>query len=113
MKVWELIEALKQVDISKEVYGFFNNDIHTLDIECLDELSDRVDINIGSNERSRYELVRCKDGFMAYDHDCDEYLEDKHGDNLFDDINEANKLIEDAVYTNIQHREAVWINMKQ
>lgn len=51
MKVWELIEALKQVDIGKEVYGYFNNEIHTLDIECLDELSDRVDLNIGGGRR--------------------------------------------------------------
>lgn len=46
MKVYELIEALKQCDLSKEVYGFFDQQIHTLDIECVDELSDRVDINI-------------------------------------------------------------------
>ena len=108
MKVWELIEALKQVDIGKEVYGYFNNEIHTLDIECLDELSDRVDLNIGgSNKPSRYQLIKCKDGFMAYDNDLDEYLEDEHGDNLFDDGDEANKLIENAVFKNIQHREAV------
>ena len=108
MKVWELIEALKQVDIGKEVYGYFNNEIHTLDIECLDELSDRVDLNIGgSNRPSRYQLIKCKDGFMAYDNDLDEYLEDEHGDNLFDDGDEANKLIENAVFKNIQHREAV------
>jgi hypothetical protein len=54
---------------------------------------------------SRYELIKSKDGFMAYDHDCDEYLEDEEGNNLFDDGNVANKLIEDAVFTNIQHRE--------
>ena len=105
MKVWELIEALKQVDIGKEVYGYFNNEIHTLDIECLDELSDRVDLNIGgSNRPSRYQLIKCKDGFMALDNHLDEYLEDEHGDNLFDDGDEANKLIENAVFKNIQQR---------
>jgi hypothetical protein len=46
MKVYELIESLKLCDLSKEVYGYFNNEIHTLDIDCIDELSDRVDLNI-------------------------------------------------------------------
>jgi len=45
MKVWELIEALKLVDIGKEVYLYTaNNDIHPL-LE-VNELSDRVDLNI-------------------------------------------------------------------
>ena len=44
---------------------------------------------------------------MVYDHDCDEYLEDEEGNNLFDDGNVANKLIEDAVFTNMEHREAL------
>lgn len=51
---------------------------------------------------SRYELMVTDDGFMAYDTDCDEYLYNEHGDNLFDTRAEANKLIEDAVYTNIE-----------
>ena len=46
MKVYELIESLKLCDLSKEVYGYFNSEIHTLDIDCIDELSDRVDLNI-------------------------------------------------------------------
>jgi hypothetical protein len=45
MKVWELIEALKQVDINKSVFLYTaNNDIYPL-FE-LNELSDRVDLNI-------------------------------------------------------------------
>lgn len=51
---------------------------------------------------SRYELIVTNDGFMVYDHDCDEYLYNEAGDNLFDTRKEANKLIEDAVYTNIE-----------
>ena len=108
MKVYELIEVLKLCDLSKEVYGYINNDIHTLGIDDIDELSDRVDLNIGgSNKASRYELIESRDGFMVYDHDCDEYLEDEEGNNLFDDGNVANKLIEDAVFTNMEHREAL------
>lgn len=53
---------------------------------------------------SRYELVKTKDGFMAYDYDCDEYLYDKRGNNLFDDPIDANQLIVDAVMTNIELR---------
>jgi hypothetical protein len=44
MKVWELIEALKKVDIDKEVYIFYDGDIAP--ISDVDELSDRVDLNI-------------------------------------------------------------------
>ena len=44
MKVYELIEALKQVDITKEVYIFNNSDITPIDY--VDELSDRIDLNI-------------------------------------------------------------------
>jgi|TARA_R110000868_G_scaffold2001_1_gene15773 hypothetical protein len=46
MKVYELIEELKLRDITKEVYVYMNNEIHTLDIDGVDELSDRVDLNI-------------------------------------------------------------------
>jgi len=44
MKVYELIEALKLCDIGKEVYVFKNSEIEPLN--CVDELSDRVDLNI-------------------------------------------------------------------
>jgi len=49
MKVYELIDILKNCDLSKEVYSYLNNEIHSLTIDSVDELSDRVDINI--NER--------------------------------------------------------------
>lgn len=108
MKVYELIDALKLCDLSKEVYGYLHNGIHTLSIDDIDELSDRVDLNIGGgNLRSLYKLIETTNGYMALDCVRDEYLEDEHGDNLFDDVNDANKLIEDAVFTNMEHREAV------
>lgn len=51
---------------------------------------------------TRYELIKTDAGFMAYDHDCDEFLYDRWNNNTFDTDIEANKLIEDAVYTNIE-----------
>ena len=47
MKVYELIEALKQVDITKDVYIFKNSNITPIDY--VDELSDRVDLNINES----------------------------------------------------------------
>jgi hypothetical protein len=45
MKVYELIEALKKVDINKSVFLYTaDNDIYPL-LE-VNELSDRVDLNI-------------------------------------------------------------------
>lgn len=45
MKVWELIEELKKVDVNKSVFLYTaNNDIHPL-FE-VNELFDRVDLNI-------------------------------------------------------------------
>ena len=35
------------------------------------------------------EIIKTFDGFMVYDHDCDEYLENINGDNTFDDYQEA------------------------
>lgn len=49
MKVYELIDILKSCDLSKEVYIYLSNEIHSLTFDSIDELSDRVDINI--NER--------------------------------------------------------------
>lgn len=51
---------------------------------------------------SRFALMTTNDGYMVYDHDCDEYLSDNRGNNLFDNINDANKLIEDFIYTLIE-----------
>lgn len=47
----------------------------------------------------RFELMRTNDGFMAYDNDCDEYLDDENGDNLFNTRQEAQQLIDDAIFT--------------
>jgi hypothetical protein len=54
---------------------------------------------------SRYEIIHTAYGFMAYDHDCDEYLYNAKNESCFRDVHEANKLIEDAVYTNIELNE--------
>ena len=35
------------------------------------------------------EIIKTFYGFMVYDHDCDEYLENINGDNTFDDYQEA------------------------
>ena len=45
MNVKELIDALNNIDNKdKEVYIYYNDDIH--DIDIIDDISDRVDINI-------------------------------------------------------------------
>jgi len=56
-------------------------------------------------EASRYELIKTEWGFMAYDHDCDQFLYNKRNECLFDNDLEANKLIEDAVQTNMEENE--------
>lgn len=56
-------------------------------------------------EASRYELVITKWGYMAYDHDCNQFLYNKHSECIFETALDANKLIEDAVFTNIEHEE--------
>ena len=33
---------------------------------------------------SEIEIIKTSNGFMVYDHDCDEYLHDINGDNCFD-----------------------------
>jgi hypothetical protein len=48
---------------------------------------------------NRFEIMRTNDGFMAYDNDCDEYLDDEKGDNLFDSLSDAQKLVDDAIFT--------------
>jgi hypothetical protein len=48
---------------------------------------------------SRFDLITTNNGYMVYDIDCDEYLSDNFNNNLFENINDANKLIEDFVYT--------------
>ena len=51
----------------------------------------------------RFQIFATDDGFMAYDHDCDEYLDD--GDNnCFDTYSDAMRLIDDAVLTVLEHQ---------
>ena len=45
MKVYELINQLMSVDMEKEVY-FYNAHNEISEIDYVDELSDRVDLNI-------------------------------------------------------------------
>jgi hypothetical protein len=52
----------------------------------------------------RFEIMRTNDGFMAYDNDCDEYLDDENGDNLFDKLSDAQQLIDDAILTVLEHQ---------
>lgn len=48
MRVFELIELLKDVDENKTVYAYYDGEIaKLLDI---DELDDRVDLNVKENE---------------------------------------------------------------
>ena len=38
---------------------------------------------------SEIEIIKTYNGFMVYDHDCDEYLENDIGDNVFDVYQDA------------------------
>ena len=49
MKVIDLIQALQECDPNKNVYVWEDHDI--MDINLVDELSDRVDLNIIWDER--------------------------------------------------------------
>jgi hypothetical protein len=53
---------------------------------------------------NRFQIMRTNDGFMAYDNDCDEYLADENGDNLFDKLSDAQQLIDDAILTVLEHQ---------
>jgi hypothetical protein len=46
---------------------------------------------------NRFEIMSTDDGFMPYDHDCDEYLYDEHKNNCFDNYWDAAKLVQDAI----------------
>ena len=52
----------------------------------------------------RFEIMETDDGFMPYDHDCDEYLYDEHGNNCFDSYWDAAKLVQDAIITIEEHQ---------
>jgi hypothetical protein len=40
-----------------------------------------------------YKIIRTPDGFMVQDTDTGDYVNDEHGDNLFDAEHEAQKLL--------------------
>ncbi len=46
MRVSQLIKLLQDTDTGKEVY-IYNNDSQLYDVLDIDELSDRVDLNLG------------------------------------------------------------------
>ena len=48
---------------------------------------------------TRFEIMRTDDGFMPYDNDCDEYLYDEQGNNCFDTRQQAQQLVDDAIFT--------------
>lgn len=52
----------------------------------------------------RFEILSTDDGFMPYDHDCDEYLYDEHGNNCFNCYADAEQLIKDAIFTVEEHQ---------
>ena len=53
---------------------------------------------------NRFQIFATDDGFMAYDHDCDEYLDDENGDNCFDTYSDAMQLINDAIAAVQEHQ---------
>jgi hypothetical protein len=53
--------------------------------------------------KSRFEIFRTDNGFMPYDHDCDEYLYDENNNNCFDALQDAQVLIDDAIATVNEH----------
>ena len=48
MKVYELIEALKEMDQEKQVFAW--EDGRVMPINLVDELTDRVDLNVEGKE---------------------------------------------------------------
>ena len=52
----------------------------------------------------RFEIMCTDNGFMPYDHDCDEYLYDEHKNNCFDNYWDAVKLVNDAILTIKEHQ---------
>ena len=56
---------------------------------------------------NRFQVLNTKNGFMPFDHDCDEYLYDENGDNCFDCYSDALKLIDDAIIAVLEHKEEV------
>ena len=48
---------------------------------------------------NRFQIFNTSEGFMVYDHDCDEYLYDENGDNCFSGYRSAMELLNDAIAT--------------
>lgn len=48
---------------------------------------------------NRFQIFNTSEGFMVYDHDCDEYLYDENGDNCFSGYSSAVELLNDAIAT--------------
>jgi hypothetical protein len=55
---------------------------------------------------NRFQVFNTSEGFMVYDHDCDEYLYDANRDNCFSGIKSAIQLLNDAIATIKEHSEA-------
>jgi hypothetical protein len=53
----------------------------------------------------RFQIFNTSEGFMVYDHDCDEYLHDENGDNCFSGYNSAYDLVTDACNAVLEHSE--------
>jgi hypothetical protein len=45
----------------------------------------------------QFEIMKTSDGYMAYDNESDDYLDDENGNNLFDKLSDAQKLIDDTI----------------
>ena len=54
-------------------------------------------------KNNRFEIVKTLAGFMAYDHDCDEYLYDENKNNCFDSYWEASQLVDEAILAIREH----------
>ena len=53
----------------------------------------------------RFQIMNTSEGFMVYDHDCDEYLDDENGDNCFSGYSSAYELVTDACNAVLEHSE--------
>ena len=52
----------------------------------------------------RFQIFNTGAGFMAYDHDCDEYLNDENNNNCFDTYSYAMALVNDAIAAVQDHK---------
>jgi hypothetical protein len=54
---------------------------------------------------NRFQIFNTSQGFMVYDHDCDEYLDDESGNNCFSGYKSAHELVADACNAVLEHSE--------